>query len=617
MIHQFSELGEYYQRRESAGENALAQFANDPGAKFGNRVLLIQFSPTGFGDIAVKDYEEVQRLRYLYRKGPPNKWDATPTSGMPIWDPKKAGDFEEKVGTRLMRMGKSIRDVLNGDLSNLPAWEKDALEKMSHVLLENSTRIPIITMLKNRHPNPKDRAFLSVVWTTDADVQPKHVGDFEAFRHQLLMRAEVERTKTGRNEKRFNTGQCSVCGAIEVEVTEPPSIYWPPLYTTDKPGSVSGGFDPIEAWKNFPICQRCHGQVEFARERIKKHLSFDYYGFQYLVLPSPVTPKPSEFFKFLDRLDNVRLNNKSVKKLISAEDDLAFILAEEQNRLQFDFVFFKGNPQYFRPALYISGMVPSRFRELFAAKNRTEAHPWCQSPSPGTFYAEPFTFGELHEVFYPSRKGGAFDDDFLMATRAALERRRAPYFRLLEVGMRWIQEDRLEGKPWMFRLAHLFRSLLFFEELIPSNHNLHPMNIDYGISEQADRVRQLFAQAPGKLSHDPAAQAAFLIGACCSRVELIQQNVRGSAPFASKLKGFRLNEHDVRMLFRDAKEKGSSYGDDEERKIAGLLQCAGSALFASPDQWPLSLDEVSYFFALGHALRPRLAKAAEEDAANR
>jgi CRISPR-associated protein Cas8b/Csh1 subtype I-B len=182
--------------------------------------------------------------------------------------------------------------------------------------------------------------------------------------------------------------------------------------------------------------------------------------------------------------------------------------------------------------------------------------------------------------------------------------------------MRWLQEDRLEDKPWIFRVAHLFRSLLFFEELIPSNHNSHHMNVDYGISEQADRVRRLFAQAPGKLSHDPTPQAVFLIGACCSRIELIQQNVRGSAPFASKLKGFRLNERDVRTLFRAAKEKGSSYGDDEERKVAGLLQCAGSALFASPDQWSLSPDEVSYFFALGHALRPRLAKAAEEDATN-
>ena len=77
---------------------------------------------------------------------------------MPAWDPKKAGDFEEKVGTRLIRLGKSIRDVLNGDLSKLPAWEKAALEKMSHVLLEDSIRSPIITILKNRHPNPKDKS---------------------------------------------------------------------------------------------------------------------------------------------------------------------------------------------------------------------------------------------------------------------------------------------------------------------------------------------------------------------------------------------------------------------------------------------------------------------------
>lgn len=137
------------------------------------------------------------------------------------------------------------------------------------------------------------------------------------------------------------------------------------------------------------------------------------------------------------------------------------------------------------------------------------------------------------------------------------------------------------------------------------------MSVDYGNSEQADRVRGVLGQASGRLQTDPAAQAAFLVGACCSRIEMIQQHVRGAAPFAGKLKGFRLSQPDVQRLFVAAKDKAKAYGPDEEKKVSGLLDCAAAALAATPERWPLSPDEVSYFFALGHALRSRFAKDAE------
>ena len=137
------------------------------------------------------------------------------------------------------------------------------------------------------------------------------------------------------------------------------------------------------------------------------------------------------------------------------------------------------------------------------------------------------------------------------------------------------------------------------------------MQVDYGESEQAGRVRGLLEQASGKLRIDPSSQAAFLLGACCSRIEVIQRHARGSSPFSGKLKGFRLSQTDIQSLFVAAKDKAKAYGEDEERKVAGLLECAAAALAATPDRWTISPDEISYYFALGHALRPRLAKEAE------
>jgi CRISPR-associated protein Cas8b/Csh1 subtype I-B len=185
---------------------------------------------------------------------------------------------------------------------------------------------------------------------------------------------------------------------------------------------------------------------------------------------------------------------------------------------------------------------------------------------------------------------------------------------MLEIGMRWVQQGRIEGRDWRKRLAQLFRSMLFFEELINARpyENQAVMKVDYGDSEQAKRVRQFFEQASGKLPTDESAQAAFLVGACCSRIEMIQERVRGATPFSGKLKGFRITQHDVERLFVETKEKAKAYGRDEEKKVDGLLTSAACALVVSPERWTLSTDEISYFFALGHALRTRLASRDSE-----
>ena len=88
------------------------------------------------------------------------------------------------------------------------------------------------------------------------------------------------------------TGECSICGVENTEVSGLLQIPQFKFYTLDKPGSVSGGFDPTMAWRNFPACRECAEKIDFAGERVKKELAFDYYGFKYLFLPSTVQASP-------------------------------------------------------------------------------------------------------------------------------------------------------------------------------------------------------------------------------------------------------------------------------------------------------------------------------------
>lgn len=631
MIHQFAELGQYYQKREGIGtadDDQLILYSRDPAQKFRtSTVLLLVFTDQGFERVQVEQYDDSKRLLYLYRDGPPKGWDATPTSGLRQIKKKTQAEFDEAfidaVRKKLIRLGRSVADSLL-DNADLPADEKTDLEKVRDSLLltsENSGQAQLASITKavltllppelRKNTIVSHDSIISIAWDAKKG-EIKRVGDFLAFRRSLVRQGiQSASSKKGIGGEVKGIGQCSICGKTGIEVSGLLQIPHFKLYTLDKPGSVSGGFDRLNAWRNFPACRECCDRVDFAGERVKKHLSFNYYGgFKYLFLPSPVQPARTAVYEFLDRLTDARVNRSAQRRLTAAEDEILYVLAQEKNVLQVDLLFYQPDPQFFRPALYVPGLLPTRFQKLFKAKDRADEHLWLKEPSPKPFTTKQFTFGSLENIF-PVARG--FGDDFLAATRAALELRQFSLRRMLQIGMRWVQQDYRDGKAWSFRLADLFRCILFFEILTDSNGERSEtgMNVNYGTSEQADRVRGILGCAPGKLRADPAAQAAFLVGACCSRIEMIQQHVRGATPFAGKLKGFRLSQPDVYRLFVAAKDKAKAYGPDEEKKVSGLLECAAAALVATSERWSFSSDEVSYFFALGHALRSRFAKDVE------
>lgn len=628
MIHQFAELGQFYRQREGVGggsEDHLALYSTDPSQKFRTTtVLVVVFSAAGFERVQVEQYDTSRKLQYLYRVGPSNGFDATATTGIPVMKNDSGDKFDRVVQKKLLRLSKSARDALQYG-QGLPDWEATALAMMSDDLAtagrsgrDGSQRDKTLREIVQCHPgNSKEAAIMSVAWHQDGG-ELRRVGDFEAFRQALRRKGDASSSsKKGISGEVKGTGQCSICGKFDVEVSGLLQMPDFKFYTLDKRGSVSGGFDPSDAWKNFPACRSCCEAIDFAGQRVKKLLSFEYYSsFKYLFLPLPIAGGATSSFALLDRLVSARVNRATAKRLTAAEDELFYVVSEEEdNRLQVDLLFYQPDPQSFRPAMYVSGLLPSRFQSIFKAKSRVDGHPWLQEPGPQPFVQGDFTFGSLNAVFPHAHGGSRFDDDFMAATRAALELRRFPSGRLLQAGMRWVREDYVRAKPWQRRMADLFRSLLFFEQIVESSvreGSVADMAIDYGTSEQADRVRRLLEQAPGKLRQDPSAQASFLIGASCSRIEMIQQHARGSSPFSGKLKGFRLSQPDVQSLFVAAKDKSKAYGPDEEAKVSGLLECAAAALAGAPDRWALSPDEVSYFFALGHTLRSRLAKAKED-----
>jgi hypothetical protein len=97
--------------------------------------------------------------------------------------------------------------------------------------------------------------------------------------------------------------------------------------------------------------------VDFSGERVKKELNFKFYSFKYLLLPSPVQAAPTEAFKIFHRLVDAKIDTHTSKRFTDAERELFYLISLENNLLQVDLLFYQPDPQSFRPALYVSGLL--------------------------------------------------------------------------------------------------------------------------------------------------------------------------------------------------------------------------------------------------------------------
>lgn len=218
MIHQFAELGQFFQNREGLsvdGEDQLARYAHDPGAKFRTRiVLLLVFKADGFDRVHVEEYDEARRLSYLYRPGPPNGCDATPTSG--LREIKKdteatlAQAIREELKRKVVRLSRSISEALaNGQdlpgpetnaLTTMRDWLKSAAadtsqarEALGRLLQQVRLYHPATATTKGFTTSP---AILSIAYRNEEQSPLKRVGDFVTFRQRLAQSAQQSLSKS-------------------------------------------------------------------------------------------------------------------------------------------------------------------------------------------------------------------------------------------------------------------------------------------------------------------------------------------------------------------------------------------------------------------------------------
>jgi CRISPR-associated protein Csh1 len=96
----------------------------------------------------------------------------------------------------------------------------------------------------------------------------------------------------------------------------------------------------------------------------------------------------------------------------------------------------------------------------------------------------------------------------------------------------------------------------------------------------------------------PVRRGLFLTGALTEMLLRKQGKERGAKPFLKKLKGLKMDDRDIKALLPAIQNKFEEYNSFGKGKRL-VAEEAYNYLFASGDNWKLSVDEINFFFAGG------------------
>lgn len=270
MIEAVSRIGDYVQKTEG-GEDLLSTFIEDPNSKGNYKfVLIVVLNETdgeySFNRVVFDEFSNYPR--YLYKKGPANGTDVTPTC-------KIAGNLRKTFQNRFLKWFQ------NYDSYSISKEEKEILRRMNVAIRDQTEKILADLEEKFSQKKSNDNAIITLGIERDEEIfYPR---DLQVFRNILLKKgSEIFSNKYG-GESKGDDALCSVCKEMKDEVYGF-AIPWS-FHTFGKPGFIAGGFNFSESWKNTPVCFNCAIRLLLGKKYVEENLEFGFYGFRYLLVP--------------------------------------------------------------------------------------------------------------------------------------------------------------------------------------------------------------------------------------------------------------------------------------------------------------------------------------------
>ncbi|HEC56528.1 MAG TPA: TIGR02556 family CRISPR-associated protein [Candidatus Syntrophoarchaeum butanivorans] len=599
MIEAMRGIGEYVEKR--ADSNLLDVFVDNLGKGYKWVLLVMLKEEKGgytFRHVELEEFKgEDYKRRYLYKAGSPRGTDVTPTS-------KIAENLEKTFQNKFLKWFENYAEY------KVSESEKKEIKKMLEAL--KSRKEDILAQLRKKSSQVPKNENAIITLGIEKNGKRYYIGDFPFFQDVLLQKGKENYYY--QKSKGISLGKnsvCSVCKERREEVYGC-AIPWG-FHTFDKPGYIAGGFKFTDSWKNTPVCFECATHLEMGKKYIEDNLNFGFYGFRYLLIPKLTVQ--GEYGEILDILEDykkkVRLNQEVRNQITADEEEILGLVAEQKNFFNNNLLFYKKDQSAFRILLFIEGILPSRLRELFDAKDRVDKlfEPLNkllltdkQKDKRGLW----FNFGTLRQ-FFPKSQNMTFDKMFLEVVGKIFVGDYIDYDLIMwaimqQVRSVFVDKDR---KPTNFTslsgflLLHYINELNLFKELKGDEMDMKGDEL-FGVEEYEsmtleDRVEALFDRHKAFFNNN-AKKAVFLEGVLTQFLLNIQYEEKGDTPFRTKLHGLKLNEKLVKRLLPEIQNKLEEYGKNYYKELESLI---AQYFVLAGDEWDIGDDELSFYFVLG------------------
>lgn len=616
LIEAVSRIGDYVQRSQKVADS-LSTYIENPNSNGKYKFVLVVVLSEIDGEYHFNrvDFEEFKNYqKYLYKKGAPNGTDATPTS-------KIAGSLKKTFENRFL---KWFKDYDSYDISK---EEKETLRKMS--LEINTQADKILTSLEEKfsQKSSKDNAIITIAIENNDELS--FPGDLLVFKEILLRKGKDKYfLKKSQGESRGKDASCSVCKEIKEEVYGF-AIPWT-FHTFDKPGFIAGGFNVSESWKNTPVCFDCAARLEVGKKYIEENLDFGFYGFRYLLVPKLALEDDYEeilsIIGIKDEKRKLKINREVKNRITSDEKEILGYVKDQKDFFSNSLIFYKKEQSSYRILLLIEGILPSRLKALFNAKETADErfkiyNDAILSESQKEKNHLEFNFGVLRRFFPSESKNRTFDKIFLEIVDKIFVGEKIDYSLIMNFIMRKAREAFIAGYPTNittlngFLLLHYIKQLNLFEKPKAEMKDMDEQGS--GVLRKEDleglpleqRIEKFF-DVNKAFFNSEAKKATFLVGVLAQKLLNIQWMDKKATPFRTKLHGLKMNEGLIKKLLPDIQNKLEEYEKNYYRELEEII---ANHFILSGINWIEGDNELSFYFVLGMDTHKLFKNAKEEE----
>lgn len=378
-------------------------------------------------------------------------------------------------------------------------------------------------------------------------------------------------------------------------------------------GSISGGFDFSQTWKNFPVSPDALKTMLKGQDFLEKHLAFKMCGYPYFLLPKwmggPLSSADPEFIEIIGELTKKSLG-KGGQANADRENELLELLANNHAGACFSLVFFHQDKNKFEILATIDDLFPNYNKALLDAIRRVATRDVYldHKVEDETSVDVRFNFQCVKTIFPENKEEGSFRKEFLDLVRRILMGLNVDEFYLIKAVNALL---RRRHNPAKFNPWPALHSICTIELLLEMNLLTNRTPYHARTKTMHERYQPFFSEHQSFFRDGAAVQAVFLMGVLCQKVLNIQSYRANTQPFYNKLNGLKLDPKRLRSIWPEMIAKLHFYGYQYKDLVDTISQ---SLLTAAEEFDQMRQEECSFYFTLGMNLHLKVHPKKEDEA---